>query len=78
MKKYLLLGMVAMFTLAPLAANASCDEVVEMIQQKIINNGVPVENFTLTVVEQDNAEQSEGQVVGNCENNTKKIVYTRH
>ncbi|OAT39465.1 DUF1161 domain-containing protein [Proteus myxofaciens] len=78
MKKYLLLTMVAMFTFAPLAANASCDEVVETIQQTIINNGVPVENFTLTVVDNDNAEQSEGKVVGNCENNTKKIVYTRH
>ena len=48
------------------------------IQQKIENNGVPAANFTLTVVENDQVAQTEGKVVGTCENDSKKIIYTRH
>ena len=78
MKKYLLAAMVSMFAFAPLAANAGCDEVVDAIQQKIVNNGVPAANFTLVVVENDQVAQTEGKVVGTCENDSKKIIYTRH
>ncbi|QPT34065.1 DUF1161 domain-containing protein [Proteus penneri] len=78
MKKYVFAVMTALVAFVPLAANAGCDEVVESIQQKIINNSVPAANFTLTVVENDQIAQTEGKVVGTCENDSKKIIYTRH
>ncbi|HBC6257761.1 TPA: DUF1161 domain-containing protein [Proteus mirabilis] len=78
MKKYLFAILATLFAFAPLAANAGCDEVVQDIQQKIENNGVPAANFTLTVVENDKVAQTEGKVVGTCENDSKKIIYTRH
>jgi hypothetical protein len=78
MKKYVFAVMATLVAFAPLAANAGCDEVVESIQQKIVNNGVPAANFTLTVVENDQVAQADGKVVGTCENDSKKIIYTRH
>lgn len=78
MKKYIFAVMATLVAFAPLATNAGCDEVVESIQQKIVNNGVLMTNFTLTVVENDQVAQTEGKVVGTCENDTKKIIYTRH
>ncbi|MFI8416368.1 DUF1161 domain-containing protein [Serratia sp. NPDC078593] len=62
---------------APLAAVASCDSVKAQISQKIINNGVPESGFKLDIVPNDQVEQAGGQVVGHCENDTQKIVYTR-
>ncbi|EKT56172.1 DUF1161 domain-containing protein [Providencia sneebia] len=64
--------------LAPMFAQASCESVIEEIKQKIINNGVPADNFSLVAVPNDEAEKAEGQVVGHCENETYKIIYTRH
>ncbi|EMI5489251.1 DUF1161 domain-containing protein [Providencia stuartii] len=64
--------------LAPVFAQASCESVIEEIKQKIINNGVPADNFSLVAVPNDEAEQSQGQVVGHCQNETYKIIYTRH
>lgn len=77
MKKALLFG-TALWVIAPLAANASCESVKTEITQKIINNGVPESGFTLDIVPNDQAEQMGGQVVGHCENDTYKIIYTRH
>lgn len=64
--------------LAPVFAQASCESVIAEIKQKIINNGVPADNFSLVAVPNDEAEQSQGQVVGHCQNETYKIIYTRH
>ncbi len=47
------------------------------IEQRIINNGVPADNFTLTIVPNDRADQPDSQVVGHCANDTHKILYTR-
>ncbi len=47
------------------------------IEQRIINNGVPADNFTLTIVPNDQADQPDSQVVGHCANDTHKILYTR-
>ncbi|NDK97942.1 DUF1161 domain-containing protein [Photorhabdus bodei] len=78
MKKALLFSAL-IFTLSPfaLAAQASCESVKEQIAQKIINNGVPESGFTLEIVANDHIEQAGGKIVGHCENNAKKIVYTR-
>ncbi|MDR8481004.1 DUF1161 domain-containing protein [Serratia nevei] len=73
MKKTLILTAVLLAG-APLAALASCESVKADISQKIINNGVPESGFKLEIVPND---QAGGQVVGHCENDTQKIVYTR-
>lgn len=60
-----------------MAAPGSCDRVKSDIEQRIINNGVPADNFTLTIVPNDQADQPDSQVVGHCANDTHKILYTR-
>ncbi|HAT3732223.1 TPA: DUF1161 domain-containing protein [Serratia marcescens] len=76
MKKTLILTAVLLAG-APLAALASCESVKADISQKIVNNGVPESGFKLEIVPNDQADQAGGQVVGHCENDTQKIVYTR-
>ncbi|EAB3608132.1 DUF1161 domain-containing protein [Salmonella enterica] len=60
-----------------MAAPGSCERVKSNIEQRIINNGVPADNFTLTIVPNDQADQPDSQVVGHCANDTHKILYTR-
>ncbi|CNI32684.1 DUF1161 domain-containing protein [Yersinia mollaretii] len=76
MKKTLIISTL-LFSLAPLAALASCESVKAEITQKIISNGVPESGFKLDIVPNDQVEQAGGQVVGHCENDTQKIIYTR-
>ncbi|MGO4744957.1 DUF1161 domain-containing protein [Serratia quinivorans] len=76
MKKALILGAVLMAA-APLAALASCESVKADISQKIVKNGVPESGFKLDIVPNDQVQQAGGLVVGHCENDTQKIVYTR-
>ncbi|EPA3122513.1 DUF1161 domain-containing protein [Yersinia enterocolitica] len=76
MKKTLIIGTL-LLSLAPLAALASCESVKADIAQKIINNGVPKSGFKLDIVPNDQVQNAGGQVVGHCENDTQKIVYTR-
>jgi hypothetical protein len=76
MKKTIIISTL-LFSLAPLAALASCESVKADITQKIISNGVPESGFKLDIVPNDQVEQAGGQVVGHCENDTQKIVYTR-
>ncbi|MFB9996341.1 Protein of uncharacterised function (DUF1161) [Providencia rustigianii] len=64
--------------LAPAFAHASCESVIEEIRQKIINNGVPKDGFSLVAVPNDEVDPAKGQVVGHCQNDTYKIIYTRH
>lgn len=60
-----------------MAAPGSCERVKSDIEQRIINNGVPADNFTLTIVPNDQADQPDSQGVGHCANDTHKILYTR-
>lgn len=60
-----------------MAAPGSCERVKSDIEQRIINNGVPADNFTLTIVPNDQADQPDSQVVGHCANDTHKFLYTR-
>lgn len=55
----------------------SCERVRSDIQQKIVNNGVAESAFTLDIVPNDQADQPGAQVVGHCDNDTFKILYTR-
>ena len=59
--------------LASSAVWAGCDDVKAKIEEKIKARGV--EKFTLTIV--DKGAQIDGKVVGNCENETKLIVYKK-
>ncbi len=52
---------------------AGCDEVKAQIEEKIKKNGV--EKFTLTIV--DKGAQVDGKVVGNCDGESKLIVYKK-
>ena len=60
-----------------IAAPESCERIKSDIAQRIINNGVPEANFTLTIVPNDQADQADSQVVGHCANDTHKILYVR-
>lgn len=59
----------------PLLAHASCEDTKAAIAKKIEANGVS--HYSLDVVDADKADSASGKVVGNCENQSKKIVYTR-
>lgn len=76
MKKTLLAGL-AVVMFAPLTAQASCESVKADITQKIVANGLPESGFKLDIVPNDQADQSGGQVVGHCGNDSQKIVYTK-
>ncbi|MGY5957201.1 DUF1161 domain-containing protein [Kosakonia sp. BK9b] len=64
-------------SLPAVAAPDSCERVKTDIQQRIINNGVPESGFSLTIVPNDQADQTGAQVVGHCANDSYKILYTR-
>ena len=76
MRKSTLVLLAILATLATPAAFAQakdCEELKAEIDAKISANGVG--RFTTTIVERDAAE--DGQVVGTCDNGTRKIVYKR-
>lgn len=74
---YWLVALLSVASASALAAPSSCENVKSDIQQKIINNGVPEDGFSLTIVPNDQADQAGAQVVGHCANDTHKILYTR-
>lgn len=81
MNKVLALSIAALIASLPLvsfAAESTCDAVKADISAKIINNGVPESGFELTIVPEDQAEQSQGKVVGSCDNGTQRVIYVRH
>ena len=73
MKSRMLIAALPLMML-PLLAHASCDTVKSNIDAKIKANGVS--NYSLDVVAADQADKSQGKVVGQCEGN-KAIVYSR-
>ncbi|MBJ3816182.1 DUF1161 domain-containing protein [Shimwellia pseudoproteus] len=78
MKKTVWISALLLMAATPvLAATNSCERVKADIEQRIIKNGVPENNFTLTIVPNDQVDPNNGQVVGHCANDTQKIVYTR-
>ena len=58
-------------------ASASCESVIAEIKQKIINNGVPEDHFSVVAVPNAEAGSHEGKIVGHCENESHKIIYTK-
>ncbi|MEX9217054.1 DUF1161 domain-containing protein [Providencia rettgeri] len=43
----------------------------------MINNGVPENHFTVVAVPNAEAGSHEGKIVGHCENESHKIIYTK-
>ena len=63
---------------APQLVQASCESVKNDISRKIIKHGVPASEFTLeTVASTALPNEADGRIVGNCQNNSKKIIYKR-
>ena len=62
----------------PVVVSASnCDNIRANIAEKIKNNGVPEDNFQLTLVPADQDIQGQGKVVGSCNGGKQRIVYIR-
>lgn len=86
MIKYALLACLSLFSIH---AMASCEEVKAQIDAKLQAKGVT--SYTLEIVPVDAAQNapaaasgvaapktSGGKVVGNCDNETKQIIYSRN
>ena len=75
MKRYLILAVVVLAPFAAYAQTAAkpCEELKSEIAKKMDANGV--KSYSLDIVEKD--KDAPGKVVGTCDGNTKKIVYTR-
>lgn len=62
----------------PVVVSASnCDDIRANIAEKIKNNGVPEDNFQLTLVPADQEIQGQGKVVGSCNGGKQRIIYIR-
>lgn len=86
MLKYALLACLSLFSIQSMA---SCEDVKAKIDAKLQAKGIT--SFTLEIVPADKsasapaaasgvaaAPASGGKIVGNCDNETKNIIYTRH
>lgn len=86
MLKYALLACLSLFSIQ---AMATCEDAKAQIDAKLQAKGVS--SYTLEVVPANQAQNSpsaasgvaapkasQGKVVGNCENGTKNIIYTRN
>lgn len=83
MLKYALLAGLSFFSLQ---AMASCEDVKAQIDAKLQAKGV--KSYSLEIVPADNANtaaasgvqapKAAGKVVGNCDNASKNIIYTRN
>jgi len=86
MIKFALLAGLSLFSIQ---AMASCEEVKAQIDAKLQAKGIT--SYTLEVVPVDNTKNapaaasgvaapkaSGGKVVGNCDSDTKQIIYTRN
>lgn len=85
MNRNLLINTLSLATLlisaAPVLAEvpANCETIKNEIAQRIIQNGVPADGFTLSIVPgNDDASQNAGKQVGYCGNSQYKILYQRH
>ena len=58
---------------APAQAAKPCEELKDEISKKLDAKGV--KGYTLEIVAKD--KDSEGKVVGTCDGDTKKIIYTK-
>lgn len=61
----------------PLIAQASCENVRQEIYKKIVAHGVAESSFTLSIVPSTQVEKEDKHIIGNCNNDTQKIIYQR-
>lgn len=67
--------LVAALLATPALAQANCEDTRARIEEKIRANGVT--DFTLEIVERGSVADADGRVVGNCEGESRDIVYRR-
>lgn len=79
MKKLMGIGLFTLTTALSTQALAAggCDALIDRLSAQIQGNGVPAAEFTLEAVPVTQASQTPGEVIGNCENETRLIVYAR-
>ena len=74
MKRIILFALIAVASLQSFAQVKPCEELKAEIAKKIEANGVKA--YSLEIVDMNADEQSK-KVVGTCDGQTKKILYTR-
>ncbi|RXK34533.1 hypothetical protein BBD39_10665 [Arsenophonus endosymbiont of Bemisia tabaci Asia II 3] len=77
MKKIFLLSLLLCFAVPRIALASSCDDVKKNISEKIVKNGVSLDAFKLEIVPTEQIDLTKDEVVGHCQNDKFKIVYTR-
>ncbi|WP_052365158.1 DUF1161 domain-containing protein [Halotalea alkalilenta] len=79
MKKLMGIGLFTLTTALSTQALAAggCDALIDRLSAQIQGNGVPASEFTLEAVPVTQASQTPGEVIGNCENETRLVVYAR-
>lgn len=80
MKSLFVIGTFLLVSTAPAMAieTNNCDAIKSEIEQRIINNGVPAANFSLTIIAASQLDQAQGKEVGHCGNNQFKIIYHKY
>lgn len=77
MKTRILTGLAIGGLLISSQAFASCDTFISSLSQRIQNNGVPANEFSLQAMSPSAAHQAEGKIIGNCNNDSQLVVYKR-
>ncbi|MGJ8524433.1 hypothetical protein LMG33818_000141 [Halomonadaceae bacterium LMG 33818] len=70
-------GIIAVGTIVSAQANASCNTLIHSLSQRIQHNGVPANEFNLRAVPRGQVNDADGQIIGNCENASYQVVYSR-
>lgn len=73
MKKYILASSLILISATSWAAKTSCEEIKSKIETKLEGKGI--KNYSLQVVAKDT--ETKNRVVGSCEGDSKKIIYTK-
>jgi|GEM_PF-4228450 len=70
-------GIIAAGAIVSAQANASCDTFINSLSQRIQHNGVPANEFNLRAVPKGQVSDADGRVIGNCDNASYQVVYSR-
>ncbi|MFS1538704.1 MAG: DUF1161 domain-containing protein [Candidatus Phlomobacter fragariae] len=78
MKNIFLLSLLLCFAVPTMAlTSSSCEDVKQNITDKIVKKGISLDAFKLEIVPTEQIDATKVKVVGHCQNDKFKIVYTR-
>lgn len=78
MKKIFLLSLLLCFAVPTMAlASSSCENIKQDITDKIVKKGVSLNAFKLEILPTKQVDATKVKVVGHCQDDKFKIVYTR-